>query len=66
MHVGATFSVMEGVALFAFIGVMAAVAGRHHFRLDLWRPLPLGEMAATTHAVPVRASPLRCRDGREA
>lgn len=35
MHVGATFSVMEGVALLAFIGEMAAVAGRHHFRLDL-------------------------------
>lgn len=35
MHVGATFSVMEGVALFAFLNVVAAVAGRHHFRLDL-------------------------------
>lgn len=35
MHVGATFSVMEGVALLAFLGEMVAVAGRHHFRLDL-------------------------------
>ena len=33
MHVGATFSVMEGVALFAFIGEMAAVAGHDNFHL---------------------------------
>lgn len=66
MHVGATFSVMEGVALLAFLGVAAAAMGRHGFRLGLLGLMPLGMAMAVMHAVEVRASPLRYPDGREA